>query len=87
MPVTKTSVVSHTLISMNVSMTSGTIKCAFVRTLDGVASGEIPLVIEGVDMAVILGTPASPAKTVGNDITDLVYAYAISKGVIDGVIS
>ena len=87
MPVTKQSTVAYTLVAITVSMTGGYVSCSFARTIDGVPVGAVDLLIEGADMVGLLGTQATAGQPLGNEITDAVYAYAISKGVIDGVIS
>jgi hypothetical protein len=87
MPVTKQSTVAYTLTSITVNMVEGYLKCLFTRFLDGVETGGLDMRVEGAEMLVLLGAPTTAGKTVGNDITDVVYAYAISIGLIDGAIS
>jgi hypothetical protein len=87
MPVTKQCSVAYKLMAIAVSMSSGYITCSFNRTIDDVPTGALDMLIEGPDMVTLLSTQATAGQPLGSELTDAVYAYAIGKGVIDGVIS
>ena len=87
MPVVKTATVAFTLVEVEVSMLSGHISCTFARTVDGVPSGDVDLWIDGPDMMGILATQATAGQPLGSEITDALYRYALSQGVIFGEVA
>jgi hypothetical protein len=87
MPVTKQSSVAYKLMAITVSMSSGYIACTFTRTIDGVSVGTLEMLIEGQDMVDLLSTQAAAGQPLGSEITDNIYAYAISKNIIAGDIT
>ena len=88
MPVVKQSVVSFTLTEVVVSMTSMHISCTFTRAIDGVQSADtVGLWIDGPDMMSVLATQATAGQPLGSEITDALYRYALSKGIIFGDIA
>ena len=87
MPVTKTATISYSLTQITVDMIGGFVQSHFTRSIDGEPSGSVEMLTVGDDMLALLGTQAVAGQPLGSEITDAVYNLAISKGLIEGVIS
>lgn len=87
MPVVTTSVVSYVLMKLSINMEDLTAYAAIRKYLDGVASGDVEFHIKEDELVPLLSSTPDNTKTRGADVTDIVYALAISKGLIAGTIS
>jgi len=87
MPITRNATQTFTLRSLLVDMAVPRATAAFTVSIDGTPTGEIQVTAEGADVLTLLGANPDATKTRGADMTDAVYAYAISSGALNGVIS
>lgn len=87
MPIQKNAVVRYTFMRMDVDMSGPFISAQFNMSVDGEAVGSRSVSITGNDLLALIGVPGEPGKPRGADITDAIYAYAISSGQLVGEIS
>jgi len=87
MPVTKSAVLTHTLTGLSIDMTVPQLVVKFVRAIDGVPQNDVLATIEGTEFLGIIAVPGVVDKPRGADITDAIYDYAITKGIISGTIA
>ena len=87
MPITKQTTVSHVLMKLSVDMATMSTLCYFHRFVDGEVDGGFEMPISGPDMAELLSTPAKDGQPIGGEVTNAIYQYAVSKGLIVGEIS
>lgn len=87
MPITKTSTITHTLMSLNLDMGSAVMVCGFARQIDGVLDTNIAITIAGTDFATLLATQAAAGQALSDEITVAIYNYAVAKGLITGTVA
>ena len=89
MPITSARSVESVYVLANVAcdMIGKRIVANLQATQDGQDAGSVGVVLEGDDFLAILGGIPAAGMTRGNDIADIVYRYAVSKGIVQGTIT
>ena len=87
MPIVTTKTVSYVLANVTADMDALHVVAHLRWLVDGVDCGLIEVVAQGEDFAAILGAMPSTNKSRGDDIADVVYEFALSKGIITGNIA
>lgn len=82
MPITKQSTVSHVLIGLHIDMLSGEGRAVVRRYVDGEEAGDREFLVGGAQFAALL-----QKDSLGDKVTDAVYAYLASSGLVEGTIS
>lgn len=86
MPITRNVTLSSVLVTFTLDVPSMTAHCLFQNYMDGNAAGTAEFSVSGAELAEIMATPAMTGKSRADDITEAIYAYAVSKGLITGSI-
>lgn len=86
MPVITQKEVSYVLANVSADMEQGHIVANLRRFLDGEDTGIIEVVVQGEDFAALLLAVPEPGQTRADDIAQMVYNHAVSKGRISGEI-
>jgi hypothetical protein len=87
MPITKSVTRSSVLVNLSFDMVSGVGMAVMRHTVDGEAAREQTYAVEGAAFAALLTTPGTASLTLADQVTNAVYAYLISSGLVEGVIS
>ena len=84
MPITKSSTVTHTLMSINLDMSAMVMTVGFTKHIDGVFESNVSFQITGVDLGTLFATQAAAGQALSDEITVAIYNYAVSSGKISG---
>jgi len=87
MPVVKQSTIAYFLVNLTINTEAGSAAATFRRYIDGKPDIETVFSVEQADFAPLMLGIADAGKNRRDDIADAVYALAIAKGVLEGLVT
>jgi hypothetical protein len=87
MPITKSVTRSDVLIYLAFDMLSGVGKATIRRTVDGEAPRDETYSVDGAQFAALLSTPGAANVSLADQVTNAVYQYLVTSGLVEGDIS
>jgi hypothetical protein len=86
MPISRQVTLTTVLVTFSLDVPSMTAHCVFQNYIDGAAASTSEFDVVGADLAGVMAAAPDSTKTRADDITDAIYAYAISKHFIAGTV-
>lgn len=87
MPITKSIDRVSTLVRLSFDMVSGVGTAVMRHEITGEEPREQPYSVEGAMFAQLLATPGAADQTLSDQVTNAVYAYLVTSGLVEGDIS
>ena len=87
MPILNNVQMSYTLTYIELDIVAMNANVKLTQRLNGIEFGAYEFQIQGVELGAILQEVPTSTSNLANHVADSVYAYAISKGYIQGTIA
>lgn len=87
MPITKSVDRVSTLVKLSFDMESGVGTAIMRHVITGEATRDQSYAVEGAAFATLLGTPGTANQSLADQVTNAVYEYLITSGMVEGVSS
>lgn len=86
MPISRPAVISFVLESLSIDMQAKVMRVTFVKLLDGSQLETQSIEMLGADFDAFLAANPDSTKSRADDTTYAIYAFAVSKGFIQGTV-